>query len=229
MSNAFGNNIACMDRTITTRRSNTSLGTRAITQTEVQERDQERRAIANGALRFIQHSNEFPCAPANSEQRRLGNESTFPMVPVTVTQASGERCPHGTVARPSQRYNLDGTSPPPAPSYAAGQPAMLNQPSIESFRHRHHISRRVNKGTWRTRVGKTKCWRCELESRHTAAREAMYRRSRDIKGWAIRFKEKLRWTCLCRYVAYDDESVDMTRSRVVEERARLGRMGGNLT
>ena len=223
------------------------LGTQALSQTQSQERDQERRAVANGALRFSGR-NAIP-SDATPQRPTPSNENAFPMIPVTVTRASRTYCPHRLAklhreqARRHTDFNLDGTSPPPItsqdPPPTSGElplptrptlQTMLPQPSVESFGHRHHISRRINHGTWRTRMKRTKCWRCELESRRTASSEALYRRMSGLfTGWGPRMerlKEKLRWTCFCRYRAYEDDSEDPEEA---EERARLGRMGGNLT
>ncbi|TKA77491.1 hypothetical protein B0A55_05370 [Friedmanniomyces simplex] len=61
------------------------------------------------------------------------------------------------------------------------------------------------KGTWRTRMGRTRCWRCSLHD------------SRQ-KGWA-RLRRLAEWTCFCRFRAYEEESEDE------RERAREGEGG----
>ncbi|KAK5119769.1 hypothetical protein LTR85_007345 [Meristemomyces frigidus] len=48
------------------------------------------------------------------------------------------------------------------------------------------------KGTWRTRMSRTKCWRCEL---HNCKK----------KGWA-RFERMMEWTCFCQFRAYEHDS-----------------------
>ncbi|KAI7106599.1 hypothetical protein KC365_g5810 [Hortaea werneckii] len=50
------------------------------------------------------------------------------------------------------------------------------------------------KGTWRTRMNRTKCWRCELHRCHKT-------------GWA-KVRKALEWTCLCRFKAYVEDSSD---------------------
>ncbi len=112
-----------------------------------------------------------------------------------------------------------------------------------SFGEQNHIRNRrhkdgynYNRGTWRTRMKRTKCWRCELESRRTASTKALHRFKRKLlcdgdawEDWWVRVRQKLEWTCLCRYRGYeddDDESAETVRRN--EERARLGRMGGEM-
>ncbi|GAB1731457.1 hypothetical protein NU195Hw_g1071t1 [Hortaea werneckii] len=59
------------------------------------------------------------------------------------------------------------------------------------------------KGTWRTRMNRTKCWRCELHRCHKT-------------GWA-KVRKALEWTCLCRFKAYVEDSSD---DEVMEEAGR---------
>lgn len=114
----------------------------------------------------------------------------------------------------------------------ANRPAPLRfQRSAESFGRRHHISRRIKSGTWRTRMQKTKCWRCEVESHHTASSQVLYHGYRNVMhGLNVTWnglKETLRYTCFCRYRGYEEEDADDVSE--VEERARLGRLGGDLS
>jgi hypothetical protein len=231
--------------------TSTSLGTRVMSErlASGQERD---RAVANGALRFVSSHNDAlaevsPEPSVISPSPTRNDENDFPMTPVTVTQASKKYCRHRLKQMQIEeghrmdRLGFDGSSPPPEQESPLGtqpaeqtqvsRPAALHfQPSLESFRHRHHISRRVKSGTWRTRMKKTKCWRCEIESRRTASRVEFHRRYRYcIDGWPekwSRLKENLKWTCFCRYRGYDEDSDDPAE---VEHRARLGRFGGSLS
>ena len=238
--------------------ASTSLGTRVVSQRPASLQEQER-AVANGALRFGSH-NEVPVIRSSelsvvSPFPTQNDENDSPMNPVTVTQASKNYCRHRLKKMQIEwghrtvRLGFDGSSPSdeqesPLGSQRADQtqsrpleqdqpapPVALHfQPSLESFRHRHHISRRIKSGTWRTRMNKTKCWRCEIESKRTASRVAFHRKYRYcIDGWPERWsrlKENLRWTCFCRYRAYDEDSDDPMET---ERRARLGRFGGSLS
>ena len=201
--------------------------------------EQERRAVTNGALRFAQRNvtQGHPASPARNPVRS-NDENNFPITPVTVTQAGKEQCPHRSNVIARQRYDLDGPSPPtvtsPTPSAPLGPvatdfadptappPAGTND---DEWLRQYHISQR-HYGTWGTRMKSTKCWRCELESRREASQEALTKQFKVWRGWAHKTHESLRWTCLCRYAAYEDESdEDVGRTR---ERVRLGRMGGEL-
>lgn len=227
-------------------------------QSQVRDRScaQEQRAVTNGALKFASrplhnadNSNASPTPAVASN-----NDNDFPITPVTITRAAREFCRHG-IPRPntdqvarSYRTDLDGTSPcpdsgeavstftePPAPSHPNMTPGPGDhRPSTaESWAHLQHIRHRLKRGTWRTRMTKTRCWRCELESRRTAAHEARYNRTKGLcHGWSGRWErlvEKIKWTCFCRYRAYEEDSEDEGREGEVEERARLGRMGAELT
>ena len=231
--------------------TSTSLGTRvmSIRLASGQERD---RAVANGALRFVSSHNDAlaevsPEPSVISSSPTRNDENNFPITPVTVTQASKKDCRHRLrqmqieEGHRMDRLGFDGSSPPPeqgspldtqpTDESQVSRPAALHfQPSLESFGHRHHISRRIKSGTWRTRMKKTKCWRCEIESRRTASRVELHRGYRYcIDGWPDRWsrlKENLKWTCFCRYRGYDEDSDDPAE---VEHRARLGRFGGSLS
>lgn len=225
--------------------ASTVLAARNTHQAYPREREEETRAVANGALRFAVRSRILNDeAPNTSRLPAENHENTFPITPVTITKASKTHCTHRIAklrrdqARRHGNLTLDGTSParpdetatsndlPPLPSHPTLHSVRPQPSSTESFGRRHHISRRiVNQFTWRTRMKRTKCWRCELESRQTAIHDHT---TGFRVGWAERkrrFKEKLRWTCFGRYKAYEDDSDDQS---VVEERARLGRMGGTL-
>lgn len=145
----------------------------------------------------------------------------------------------------SDHSPIDWTTPvglaviqPPAGAHpnASNPPVSSNdhRPSTVSFAARNHIRHHRHnpaRGTWRTRMKRTKCWRCELEARRNASAEAMHklfnRRSWEHKWHAT--KAKLRWSCFCRYKGYDDEEDEEEEShREVQERARLGRFGRSL-
>ena len=234
--------------------ASTSLGTRALSQSHLtleHEREQERRAVANGALRFAGGqtgaiNTENHTSPSAHIPPTSNDENAFPLTPVTFTRASKIYCRHRLKklhleqqrSEGANRADLDGTSPPP-PSPMAVQPSDRNatglthlntHPSAETFYHRHHLSHRINRGTWRTRMKKTKCWRCELEARRTASSEALYKQYRNLcTGWGVKWercKERLKWTCFCRYRGYDTDDED--DESVVQERVRLGRLGGRL-
>ena len=218
--------------------ASTALGTRAMSQTQAPEREQEKRAAADRATRFTRGDEHAD--PAN--RSTSNNENNFPITPVTITQASGEYCPHRQNRLQSERYDLDGTSPPSvsfsAPSSPPTRPcepyndvgaASIPAPDQIDWSHRHRMIQQ-HRGTWGTRMKRTKCWRCELESRRTASREALRNQFTAWRGWMMRVHEKLRWTCLCRYQAYGDNSdEDLGRQGQMRERVRLGRMGGNLS
>ena len=225
--------------------SSTALGTRVISKTNDLDREQERRAVTNEALRFTAQNNIPPNDPVHViANASTGDKNGFPMAPVTITQAAREYCLHcQALFLRRHLYGLDGASPPLTLTSSATidplQPAIPNHPSLtsmhptpdgESINHTVFLAHRGKHLTWRTRMNKTKCWRCELESRRTASSAALYRRYWSCKEWAGRVRERMRWTCLCRYQGYEDDSdEDDARGQEVEERARLGRMGAALT
>ncbi|KAK3707575.1 hypothetical protein LTR37_012070 [Vermiconidia calcicola] len=117
-------------------------------------------------------------------------------------------------------------SPPPAGP--ARSITITQQPSVESFAHRHHIRnqhRIYDRGTWRTRMKRTKCWRCELKARQTASREALNKLNNDFgvvwRRWWKKTKARLEWTCFCKYKAYEDDDDDTDAGT---DRVRMGRM-----
>jgi hypothetical protein len=97
--------------------------------------------------------------------------------------------------------------------------------SFAAYNHiRHHRHSPIH-GTWRTRMKRTKCWRCELEARHKASAETMHRFF-DRASWQHKWhstKAKLRWSCFCRYKAYEEEEGESHRE--TQARVRLGRFG----
>lgn len=137
----------------------------------------------------------------------------------------------GGLSSPAQIAELD--APPPA--------TRERRQIFASFARRNHIRNKQRhplyaQGTWRTRMKKTKCWRCELESRRQASTEALRDLSERVGSsraiWKHRWDRvnaRLRWTCFCRYRAYEDDgSESEDEIREVETRARLGRYGGRL-
>jgi hypothetical protein len=118
-------------------------------------------------------------------------------------------------------------------------PPQAQRPSVVSFAAQNHIRYHRNqafRGTWRTRMKRTKCWRCELEAKRKTSMETLHQLKRkllcDGDAWAEsweRTKDKLQWTCFCRYAGYqdNDEESEGTR-RITRERVRLGRFGGVL-
>ncbi|KAK0894300.1 hypothetical protein LTR91_019607 [Friedmanniomyces endolithicus] len=50
------------------------------------------------------------------------------------------------------------------------------------------------KGTWRTRMGRTRCWRCSLHDS-------------KLRGWA-RLRRMVEWTYFCRFRAYEEDCED---------------------
>ena len=226
-----------------------ALGTTAVSHTHCQGQEQERRAVANGALRFgglnaaAQLDSVSASMPHNDAAR---NENDVPLTPVTITQAAKDYCPHRLAELQrgrAHRLGLDGTSLTPAPTQLStveptAGPTAPNIPTQQStttlqsqqgnlsWGHNNHISRRINKGTWRTRMKKTKCWRCELESRRHDSTMTLKRGCQDFFA---HLKALLPWNCFCQYRGYEDESDDECVREdcgEVEERARLGRMGG---
>lgn len=230
--------------------ASTSLGTRVMSQ-RFASNDEQERAVENGTLSLAPNGDatvnvnpaESMSSPSAATQQ---DENAFPITPVTVTNASKTYCRHRmkqlhqSQRHGANRIDLDGTSPAPIQDPSPSQEVEPNsnnrtttlhfQPSVESFMQRHHISRKAKTSTWGTRMRKTKCWRCELEARRTASSEALYKRYRNlVSGWPERWnriKENLRWTCFCRYQAYDEDPDDEAE---VRERARLGRFGGSLS
>ncbi|KAK3724738.1 hypothetical protein LTR37_000786, partial [Vermiconidia calcicola] len=118
-------------------------------------------------------------------------------------------------------------SPPPADP-ARSITITQHQPSVESFGHRHHIRnqhRFYDRGTWRTRMKRTKCWRCELKVRQHASREALNKFNNDLgvfwRRWWGKTKARLEWICFCKYKAYEDDD-DETDAGT--DQVRMGRM-----
>lgn len=134
------------------------------------------------------------------------------------------------------------------PPLASRQP---QRDSIISFASssRHIKNRRAH--TWRTRIKRTKCWKCELEARRRDTATFFRRNTGDLKrgvtdlltsiDWfekkSMNLTHCLRWTCFCRYRAYDDDLAeeeeaarfaDVRRQANVQDRARLGSSGDNL-
>ncbi|TKA40978.1 hypothetical protein B0A54_07891 [Friedmanniomyces endolithicus] len=71
------------------------------------------------------------------------------------------------------------------------------------------------KGTWRTRMGRTRCWRCSLHDS-------------KLKGWA-RLRRMAEWTCFCRFRAYEEDGEDEGERRWGGEEVGGGHeMGGGL-
>ncbi|KAK0939206.1 hypothetical protein LTR29_009197 [Friedmanniomyces endolithicus] len=73
------------------------------------------------------------------------------------------------------------------------------------------------KGTWRTRMGRTRCWRCSLHES-------------KLKGWA-RLRRMVEWTCFCRFRAYEEDGEDEGERRWGGEEGGGGgheMMGGGL-
>ncbi|KAK0314368.1 hypothetical protein LTR01_001191 [Friedmanniomyces endolithicus] len=71
------------------------------------------------------------------------------------------------------------------------------------------------KGTWRTRMGRTRCWRCSLHDS-------------KLKGWA-RLRRTAEWTCFCRFRAYEEDGEDEGERRWGGEEGGGGHeMGGGL-
>nr|POE47099.1 hypothetical protein CFP56_00431 [Quercus suber] len=148
---------------------------------------------------------------SNDENTMITIPST--LIPVTVTSAALSPylhvCKHGRAlvpsAHPPQPFNLDG--PPPS----------------TTSRHTNTHSRPANAGslaqqgllrglTWRSRMSRVKCWRCELEST-------------GQKGLGL-VKEMLSWTCFCRFKGYDLES-DSETEREEEMHRRQAEIAGS--
>lgn len=60
--------------------------------------------------------------------------------------------------------------------------------------------------TWRTRMSRVRCWRCELEARKE-------------KGWEL-FRTALGWTCFCRFRGYELDEEEEERREVEREGER---------
>lgn len=126
-----------------------------------------------------------PARPATQK------ENAFPLTPITIT-THGTLCPHGKTTTPAPPAPLNpplirSATPDPIPN--------LDGQSVSPHDHPQHL-RNIGraKGTWRTRMQKTRCWRCEMHR---------YR----MTGWA-RLRRMSEWTCFRRFKAYDEESED---------------------
>ncbi|KAK4543017.1 hypothetical protein LTR36_006015 [Oleoguttula mirabilis] len=83
--------------------------------------------------------------------------------------------PHSTTTPTTRTISPHGTLSP----YNTFHPA-----------HLRNVGRA--KGTWRTRMSRTKCWRCELHNCRKTGR--------------ARLARMMEWTCFCRFRAYDPDS-----------------------
>lgn len=146
-------------------------------------------------------------------------DDRFAFVPVTIT-SFGRMCPHKqtralmTTSMDNSPTtlpisNLDGDSnafAPPSAGPPVGPPVGPRpQPSMPetdvSHSHSNYHIRRIGraKGTWRTRMNRTRCWRCALHDS-------------GLKGWK-KFCKLLEWTCFCRFKAYDEDEEDQEAER----------------
>ncbi|KAK5174254.1 uncharacterized protein LTR77_001334 [Saxophila tyrrhenica] len=165
--------------------------------------------------------------PPTNPIRRMASWRNKPLPPLPVQAAPAESEP----------------GPAPRLAFATEQPgAAAPRHSVISFAARNHIRHhrhRVARGTWRTRMKRTKCWRCELEARRNRSSEALSRFKRKLfcdadawEGWWDRLKAKMKWTCFCRYKGYEEEREDEDGcdegARIGRERVRLGRFGAML-
>lgn len=199
------------------------------------EREQERRAVENGALRFAARASTDDVGTTTRATHRLMNhENDVPNTPVITSSSMQVLCPHGRLVTKQHHFNLDGTSASPTPATQSTQTTTFPQSrrsvvlDADSVRPHEHLTHYSPRPTWRTRMRRVKCWRCELEARRATHTIPGRHRYRTWKEWRASFIEKLRWTCFCGYVAYDDESDDDNREAEIHERARLGRMGVEL-
>ena len=60
------------------------------------------------------------------------------------------------------------------------------------------MHRRNQRGTWHHRMGKTKCWRCEVAEKIGKAESSIQ------VNWE-KFLHALQYTCFCHYRGYDDD------------------------
>lgn len=114
-------------------------------------------------------------------------ENTCPHARATTT-TTRRLCPHfltsafhrnAAVRVPPHHHQLDG---PPLPL----------TPTPTAITQHPHIRYARNRGTWRSRMQRTKCWHCELDRQ-------------KAKGLA-RLKAALGWTCFCRFENYENDS-----------------------
>nr|POE74722.1 hypothetical protein CFP56_37253 [Quercus suber] len=115
------------------------------------------------------------------------------LIPVTVTSAALSQyqqfCKHG---RPLAR-----SAGPPLPINLDGPPPSTNSTHTNTHSRPANAGSLAQQGllrglTWRTRMSRVKCWRCEMEST-------------GQKGLGL-VKEMLAWTCFCRFKGYELES-----------------------
>jgi hypothetical protein len=196
---------------------------------------EQERAIANGAVRFFRLSSgqEFQSgedSASNGVRDGSAENNDFSITPITVT-SYGRLCPRKLVeqysvtadATPSigltPMTQLDGHnhehdhSISPRPSHEAEASFEHDhRPDEHETSHSIRLHKLVRaKGTWRTRMQRTRCWRCALHDSR-------------VKGWQ-RIRKMLTWTCFCRFKAYEDDSEDEERER--EQRVReMGVRGG---
>lgn len=196
-------------------------------------------------------------APAPPPRAVLTNPETFTPAANSTPQVDGaaDRYPSEAPATPTTYLGLPVRQPPQhqatsatpavvsATDFAIPSATRTQRDSIPSLGapssrlHTRITPARPAYGTWRTRMKRTKCWKCQLAARRQEAAAYVRRYSTMVRegkgseddgnGRCGRLKACLRWTCFARYAAYHDgESSEDEREEdavVVEERG--GRRG----
>lgn len=137
------------------------------------------------------------------------------LIPITVTSAARSRspirCKHGRTlplsAIPPLPINFDG----PPPSTTSTQTNTHSRPANAGSLAQQGLLRGL---TWRSRMSRVKCWRCEMEST-------------GQKGLGL-VKEMLAWTCFCRFKGYELESDSETEREEEMHRRQAGVAGQGL-
>ena len=124
-----------------------------------------------------------------------------------ITQLDGDPSPRPELQRNSSQTPATPPSPVASPTHHPSNFTLQPPPTVQSassvciqdfhtlnhqeqdehFRHMHR-----SKGTWRTRMQRTRCWRCALHDS-------------KAKGWA-KIQALMEWTCFCRFKAYEEDA-----------------------
>ena len=190
----------------------------------------------------------------STRRLQLDGTSATPALPETSADAPSQSVSSNagsptSVATPSSYLGLQPlsrpqmeplTNGPVTTDFAPNNPPNAARPQRDSIvslgapssrLHTHITKHRTHPayGTWRTRMKRTKCWKCELEARRQSTASFLRSGTRGLKrgltnvlggrgsgddgegGWKACWDRWwgdlgrcLRWTCFCRYKAYGD-------------------------